>query len=192
VVNAAQSPGSSEPVVRIGTREDASLLAELGARTFRESSPNTRREDVETYVRQNFTREKLIACLSVKNTTALILEKSAQAIGYALLSPGKAPTRSVPPQSIQIKWFYILEDWTGRKLGDVLMARCFEHASQLGIASIWLTVWKNNGRAIHFYERWGFQKVGTCDFVMGRDSQEDFVLLKNIHATWMLRRTLIA
>jgi hypothetical protein len=50
MVGAAQSPGLSEHVVRVGTRKDALLLAELGAHTFRESSPNTPHEDVESYV----------------------------------------------------------------------------------------------------------------------------------------------
>jgi diamine N-acetyltransferase len=107
----------------------------LGARTFRNSSPNTRHEDVESYVRENFTRDKLLACLSVKNSAALILERNGQVIGYALLSPGKEPNQLVPPHSIQIKWFYILEKWIGRKLGDVLMSRCHEHAKSLGIVS---------------------------------------------------------
>lgn len=165
---------------RVANPRDASLLAELGARTFRNSAPNTRHEDVESYVRENFTREKLLACLSVKKSAALILEWNGQAIGYALLSPDKQPIGLVPPPSIRIKWLYMLEEWTGRKLGDVLMSRCLEHATSLGVASVWLTVWKNNGRAIHFYERWGFRKVGTCDFVVGSDTQEDFVLLKKI------------
>jgi ribosomal protein S18 acetylase RimI-like enzyme len=133
---------------RVATPKDASLLAELGARTFRYSSPNTRHEDVESYVRENFTRDKLLMCLSAKNSAArvLILERNGQAIGYALLSPDKEPIGLVPPPSIQIKWLYILEEWTGRKLGDVLMSRCLEHATSLGVASIWLTAWKNNGR----------------------------------------------
>lgn len=180
MVNGAQDPAYLEPIVRVATRKDASLLAELGARTFRGSSPNTFFEEVESYVKENFIPEKVLACLSVKNVAALILEKGGQAIGYALLSPGKAPNRLVPPDSIQIKWLYILDEWTGRKLGDALMARCLEHARVVGIGSVWLTVWENNGRAIHFYERWGFRKVGTCDFVVGRNIQRDFVLLKNI------------
>lgn len=40
--------------------KDTSLLAELGAWTFRQSSPNTRHEDVESHVGENFTREKLM------------------------------------------------------------------------------------------------------------------------------------
>ena len=182
MVNVAQSPDPLQPVVRVGTREDASLLAELGARTFRESSPNTRYEDVENYVGENFTREKLMTCLSVKNTTALILENCGQAIGYALLTPGTPPDQPVrAPHSIQIKWFYILEEWTGHKLGDALMARCLGHVKYSGFETIWLTVWKNNERAIRFYKRLGFRKAGVCDFVVGRDIQEDFLLLRNIH-----------
>jgi hypothetical protein len=49
------------------------------------------------------------------------------------------------------------------------------------VRSSFHTVWNNNGQAIHFYERWGFRKVGVYDFVVGRDIQKDFVLLKNIH-----------
>ena len=31
------------------------------------------------------------------------------------------------------------------------------------------------------YERWEFRKVRVYDFVLGRDIQKDFVLLRNIH-----------
>lgn len=165
---------------RVAGPKDASLLAELGARTFRNSSPHTRLEDVESYVRENFTRDKLLAYLSAKHSAALILENNGQAIGYAFLSPAQESNPLAPLRSIQIKQFYILEEWTGRRLGDVLMSRCCEHATALGVESIWLTVWKNNEQAIHFYERWGFRNVGTCDFIVGNDIQEDFVLLKNI------------
>jgi ribosomal protein S18 acetylase RimI-like enzyme len=112
---------------------------------------------------------------------ALILEKSGQAIGYALLYSGQAPNRFVPPHSIQLNRLYILEEWTGRRLGGVLMARCLEHVRHSGFGSIWLTVWENNGRAIRFYERWGFQKVGVYNFIVGRDIQKDFVFLRDVH-----------
>jgi diamine N-acetyltransferase len=189
VVNAAQNPDPLQPVVRAGTREDASLLAELGARTFRQSSPNTRHEDVESHVCENFKREKLVTCLSVKNTTALILENCGQAIGYALLSPGSPPDQLMrAPHSIQIQRFYILEEWTGHKLGDALIARCLEHVKYSGFETIWLTVWRNNERALRFYKRWGFRKAGMYDFVVGRDIQEDFLLLRNSHSAQLMLR----
>jgi ribosomal protein S18 acetylase RimI-like enzyme len=78
--------------------------------------------------------------------------------------------------------FNILREWTGRRLGDVLMARCLEHVMHSGFETIWLTVWEKNERAIRFYKRWGFRKVGVYEFVVGRDVQEDFLLLRNIHS----------
>jgi hypothetical protein len=62
------------------------------------------------------------------------------------------------------------------------MVRGLEHVMHSGFETIWLTVWKNNERAIRFYKRWGFRKVGVYDFVVGRDVQEDFLLLRNIHS----------
>jgi diamine N-acetyltransferase len=124
-----------------------------------------------------------MTCLRVKNTKALILETCGQAIGYALLSPDTPPDQLArAPHSIQIKRFYILKEWTGHKLGDVLMAQCLEHVRHSGFETIWLTVWRNNERAIRFYKRWGFRKLGVYDFVVGRDIQEDFLLLRNIHS----------
>ena len=52
------SPELTEPIVSEGTSEDASLLAELGARTFRESSPNTPHEDLESYLKEKFHAQK--------------------------------------------------------------------------------------------------------------------------------------
>ncbi|MCI0600040.1 MAG: GNAT family N-acetyltransferase [Beijerinckiaceae bacterium] len=124
-----------------------------------------------------------MTCLSPKTTTALILETRGQAIGYALLSTRTPPDQLVRAfHSIQIKRFYILQEWTGHRLGDALMARCLEQVRHSGFKTIWLTVWRNNERATRFYERWGFRKVGTCDFVVGWDIQEDFLLLKDIHS----------
>jgi GNAT superfamily N-acetyltransferase len=62
--------------------------------------------------------------------------------------------------------YRIMSEASSFMMGDVLIARCLEHVRHSGFGSIWLTAWENNGRAIRFYERWGFQKVGVYDFVV--------------------------
>ena len=57
MVNTAQRPTLSENVVRVGTCDDTSLLAELGAVTFRESFPNTSHEDLE--ISKKISRAKI-------------------------------------------------------------------------------------------------------------------------------------
>jgi hypothetical protein len=71
------------------------VTAELGARTFRNSSPHTPHEDVERFVRENFTRDKLLASLRTNHAAAVILENNEQAIGYASLSPAQGPKQLV-------------------------------------------------------------------------------------------------
>jgi diamine N-acetyltransferase len=68
------------------------------------------------------------------------------------------------------------------------MARCLEHVKYSGFETIWLTVWRNNERALRFYKRWGFRKAGVYDFVVGRDIQEDFLLLRNSHSAQLMLR----
>jgi ribosomal protein S18 acetylase RimI-like enzyme len=41
-------------------------------------------------------------------------------------------------------------------------------------------VWEHNQRAIDFYTRWGFEKFGDIDFLLGNDLQND----------WMMQRPL--
>jgi len=37
-------------------------------------------------------------------------------------------------------------------------------------------VWERNARAIAFYERWGFARVGSHPFKLGADEQTDLVM----------------
>jgi molybdopterin-guanine dinucleotide biosynthesis protein A len=41
---------------------------------------------------------------------------------------------------------------------------------------VWLAVWERNGRALGFYRKHGFRRVGTQGFRLGADTQTDDVL----------------
>jgi ribosomal protein S18 acetylase RimI-like enzyme len=43
---------------------------------------------------------------------------------------------------------------------------------------VWLGVWEFNPRAIKFYTRYGFKKVGVHPFVLGNDVQNDWLMAK--------------
>lgn len=48
-------------------------------------------------------------------------------------------------------------------------------ALELGGRHLWLGVWERNPRAIAFYVKQGFTKVGSHDFIVGSDRQTDWV-----------------
>ena len=46
----------------------------------------------------------------------------------------------------------------------------------MGNATIWLATWQKNERAIHFYEKWGFNIVGNAIYMIGNDVTDDFIM----------------
>ena len=65
----------------------------------------------------------------------------------------------------------------GRELGWPLMLKAREAAAELGGHHLWLGVWERNPRAIAFYLKSGFAKVGSHDFIVGSDTQTDWVFV---------------
>ena len=53
--------------------------------------------------------------------------------------------------------------WSGG-IGEKLLDHCVGFARDLGKEVLWLGVWEENPRAIRFYEKHGFTRVGTLEF----------------------------
>ena len=45
---------------------------------------------------------------------------------------------------------------------------------------VWLGVWEKNEKAIRFYTKNGFSRVGTHTFVMGEDVQTDYIMRRDL------------
>ncbi len=45
---------------------------------------------------------------------------------------------------------------------------------------LWLGVWERNERAVGFYERMGFTKAGTHEFLMGAERQTDHLMRREL------------
>jgi len=56
------------------------------------------------------------------------------------------------------------------------MHATLQAAAAAGGAGIWLGVNSQNARAIRFYEKSGFRKVGSKSFRLGTTVEHDFVL----------------
>ena len=96
-------------------------------------------------------------------------------MGYAKLLRCAAPECVEAKAPIQLARLYVARELLGRGAGEALMARCVEDARNAGHDAIWLGVWERNPRAIRFYERWSFRRVGQHLFVVGSDPQTDFL-----------------
>jgi ribosomal protein S18 acetylase RimI-like enzyme len=176
--------------IRRGQPGDAEALAELGARAFSDTFlADNDPADIAAFLANTFAPEKQAVELADSAVDYLVAEdRSALAgagsggllVGYAMLQRGPAPACVAASAPIEIARLYVARAQLGRGAGEALMARCVEDARNAGHDVIWLGVWERNARAIRFYERWSFRRVGEHVFVVGSDPQTDLLFRRSL------------
>src|SRR5947209_7747435 len=146
--------------IRRATVDDASLLADLGARTFYETfAVDNTPEDMAAYLAASFSPALQAKEITDPNTTLLIAEIDGIAAGYAKLELSAAPSCITGPNPVELSRLYVLREFIGSGVGAALMGYCISEAKRAGSATMWLGVWEKNERARRFYNRGGFQEV---------------------------------
>jgi len=167
--------------IRRANAEDAGLLAELGAHTFFETfAAANSPEDMAAYLAASFNLPRQTAELADPASTFLIAEVSGLAAGYAQLHLGKPAEGVEGANPVELVRLYVSREWLGRGVGEALMRACVDEARQAGHGTIWLGVWKQNGRAQAFYRKWDFQAVGEHLFQLGSDPQRDILMQRAV------------
>jgi diamine N-acetyltransferase len=170
-----------EIVTRRATPDDALLLAELGASTFRDTFEAANDPaDFAAYMAGAFGEAIQRAELEDPDVTVVLAERSGEAMGYVLLREGPAPQLVGGFDVLQIVRLYARQRALGTGVGAVLMQRAVHEAASRGKEAIWLGVWEQNARAIEFYRRHEFFEAGTQPFLLGTDLQTDLVMVRRI------------
>lgn len=167
--------------IRYADASDAETLAELGARTFRETFADVNSpEDMRAYLSCAFTKERLASELSDERSVFFVAESGGVATGYAKLRAGKFHEGVKGAKPVEIERLYVAREWLGRGAGHALMQACLDEACRRGYRTVWLGVWERNERARAFYRKWGFRDVGEQIFQLGSDAQTDVVMERSI------------
>lgn len=167
--------------VRPGEASDASWLAAMAERTFRETyAAHNTPEDMEQYVAGHFGPGRQEAELRDPRLITLVAEDAGRPAGYAQLACGAAPEAVGGAAPMEIVRFYVDRPWHGRGVAQILMSETARSARAAGARTLWLGVWERNDRAIAFYRKSGFVDVGTQTFVLGADRQRDLVLARTL------------
>jgi GNAT superfamily N-acetyltransferase len=166
-----------ELAIRTATPADAALLAELGARTFRDTfAADNRPEDMAAYLVSHYSPDLQEREIRDPQRAFLLAEAAGVPAGFALIQDIQ-PEPGVPGRRpLHVERLYVDRPFQGAGVGAALMRRCLEEARARGHDVLWLGVWERNFRARAFYARWGFAEVGETMFVVGSDTQRDLVL----------------
>ncbi|HJV48278.1 MAG TPA: GNAT family N-acetyltransferase [Geothrix sp.] len=167
--------------LRPAVPDDAAILADLGARTFRETfeqicSPG----DMEAFLEATYGEAIQRAELLDSSRPALVLEADGAPIGFAQLRMGHREPCITARRPVELQRIYVLRGSHGGGHGAALMNRAVELARDWGADVLWLGVWENNHRALAFYARNGFREVGEHIFKIGDQVDRDLILAKDL------------
>lgn len=166
-------------VVRRARPSDAAGIAQFGVRTFAETygEYNTP-EDLSAYISVTYGERQQREELENPSCEYILLEMGANLVGFVFLHEGSAAGSLPPGRPIEIRRFYVSSELHGHGVAAELMDAAVSAAKRRGAEVLWLGVWEENGRAIRFYEKHGFRKVGRQRFLLGGSEQRDFVMAR--------------
>ena len=168
--------------IRKATADDAGQLAELAAVTFPLACPaGSSPADIAAHVQNTLSEGHFRAYLADPAVTVLVIDAGGALRGYSLLVDRPAQDRDVASAltilpSAELSKCYVHPHHHGLGAAAELMHASIESAAATGAAGMWLGVNSENAKAIRFYEKSGFRRVGTKSFRLGSSVEHDFVM----------------
>lgn len=159
------------------TLNDIEQLQQIGRQTFSEtfSSSNTE-ENMATYLAEGFSNEKLTEELNNESSEFYFALFDNKVIGYLKINFGQSQTELQDDTALEIERIYVLKEFHGKKVGQILYEKAIEIAKQKNADYVWLGVWEENPRAINFYRKNGFVEFDKHIFKLGDDEQTDIMM----------------
>ncbi len=166
--------------IRYATTADAEQIAVLSQQTFYDTFAefNTK-EDMDKFMNESFSMESLIKEVSAPQNIFIVAVMDDELAGYAKLTESINPPELGNDSAIEIGRIYAAKKAIGHGVGKLLMQECISIAKEKNRKIVWLGVWEHNQRAISFYTKFGFEKFGQHDFILGNDVQTDWLMKRS-------------
>ncbi len=152
-------------------------LRTIAIKTFQETfSVDNTEDNMSAYLEHAFSVERLSAELKDHNAEFYFAYYGDRVIGYLKINYGQSQKELKDERAIQIERIYVLQQFHGKKIGQLLLEKVIQIARERNTDYGWLGVWEENERAIQFYNRNGFVAFDKHIFKLGEDEQTDIMM----------------
>jgi ribosomal protein S18 acetylase RimI-like enzyme len=147
------------------TADHIPILADISRRTFIESHGHSAsKENIDEFVNGRYNQEEVARELSDPANIYHMIYHKDQPAGFSKIIYN-SPYKNIAQQNVtKLERIYLLKEFLGFKLGAELFDFNLRLSKDNDQAGMWLYVWKENHRAISFYDKAGFKIVGEGDF----------------------------
>lgn len=163
---------------------DADSISVLAIATFPLGCPpGTDPADIAAHAARELTPERFRAYIADPAATTLVAHSGDELAGYAIFVRGEVhpllaegPAAVAPSQCAEVRKFYVDPRFHGSGIAQELMRRELEEHADAAV--IWLSASAANPRAQIFYGKFGFEVIGTQQYRVGNDLQDDLVMCR--------------
>jgi len=167
-------------MIRRAEERDASSLAavsiEVWVNTYLRDGVNPVFAD---YVLAEFTVQKFRNAIGDPDQAIWVSENRTGIDGFVTVCSTAAPLLA-DCSPLEITTLYVQPRHQSGGKGRALLRHALDHCRSIGGENAWLTVEAQNRRAVDFYLRHGFTKVGSTDFVIVDQAYENYVMRMNL------------
>lgn len=162
--------------------DDANAIARLGRITFGETFGHLFRDrsDLQDYYDKTFGLEKITGSLSKEENLFWLALLDSLPVGYAKLKLDVKSDFVEGNRVGQLQKIYVLKDFLGYGIGLKLQDTLLTKAAELECDMVWLSVLRENNRAIRFYQKNGFNIVGQHEYSIGKEDFNFEVMSKSL------------
>lgn len=163
--------------IRKATVNDCERLIEIGKITFSETFSSTNSEEnMKDYLAKNFSKANLTLEINNPLSEFYLAFLEERVIGFLKVNFGKAQTEIQDEKGIELERIYVLNEFHGKKIGQLLLDKALQIARNNKSQYLWLGVWENNFKALKFYEKNWFYVFDKHIFTLGTDEQTDLLM----------------
>ena len=156
---------------------DIPALAALSAATFAGTfqslySP----ENLSRFLGEMHSEDYYLRAYKDPSVNLFAAVQNGALIGYAKTGPNTLPCNPPLANALELSRIYLAASARSQGIGNRLMKAVIAHAKTAGRRSIVLGVFSENYAGHHFYERYGFTKIGEYDFPVGDHIDREWIL----------------
>ncbi len=157
---------------------DIRHLAQLGAELFRETwSDLYSTDDLNTFLDEVHSVTGVAQDIA-SGCVFWIAQADDDWIGYCKAGPVHVPIEA-PPNAGELRQLYVRRSFHGKGIADQLMSLFYNWATVSKLRHVYVSCWSENHRALAFYRRHGFRKVGNYQFRVGSQLDDEFILQRS-------------
>ncbi len=157
--------------------DEAARLSEFLRKIFLATYAHCSTEqNVAHFLEHQYGVDLQAAELADPTMRSFVLAENETWIGVAQLRISNSATPGHYGAAGYVSRFFLEAPYHGQGLAQKLLEHLIDSARGVGLERLHLSAWKKAPQAIRFYEKAGFQRIATADFVIGSEVLEDWLM----------------